>query len=152
MLPWGSTHCQQAHSKAWCMGTQQCQLQRTEGDRVQKGGNVKSLAAVKEMKSQARMDPWNRPAQTLHFAALERLMGYVQGPQCKKLGRPEMEFQFPALAMSAYSTTMVLANSFYFLCQFWLIGGDRLELHFEDSVPCLGLLERSVETKQRRLQ
>lgn len=58
----------------------------------------------------------------------------------------------PALAISAYSATTVLANRLYFLCQFWLIGGDCLELGFEDSVPCLGLLERSVVIRQRLLQ
>lgn len=48
-----------------------------------------------------------------------------------------MELQFPALAIYAYSTTTVLANTFYFLCQFWLIGGDCLELRLEDSVCAL---------------
>lgn len=61
-----------------------------------------------------------------------------------------MRFQFPALAVYAYSTTTVLANSFCFLCQFRLIGRDFLELGFEDSVPCLGLLEKSAEIKRRK--
>lgn len=39
------------------------------------------------MKSQARVDPWNHPAQPLYFSVLERLTSFAQSPQWKKLVR-----------------------------------------------------------------
>lgn len=89
MPPWGSRRSLGAHSKFWCMGTQQCQLQRIGEDGIQRGRtvlchDVKSLAIFKEMKSQARIALWSHRVQTLHFAALERLKWNVRSPQCKK--------------------------------------------------------------------
>lgn len=82
---------------------------------------------------------------------MERLKWFVQSPQCKRVGR-EASSRISVSCFGHQSLFHYLADSFHFLCQFWLIGGGCLELCFEDSVLCLGLLKKSVEIKRRKLQ
>lgn len=105
------------------------------------------------MNSQAGMDLCNHPAQpTPAFCSSGEANAICPKSTMWEVREAWNGISVPALAISAYSATTVLANGLYSLCQFWLIGGDCLELGFEDSLPCLGLLERSEEIRQRLLQ